>query len=91
MNKIFDPIITGSGFGSSVAALRPAEKDYPVLVPEQGGPNDFPESFFHLSPRAGARILTNSKTLNVIPFPGEKGSNRTLPAEMIKKQNNERT
>ena len=85
MNNIFDPIITGSGFSSSVAALRPAEKDYPVLVPEQGGQKDFPESNSRFSPRMGASLLTNSGNQNDIPFPGKKGNDRTSLADMIKK------
>ena len=47
MQKIYDYIIIGSGFGGSVSALRLAEKGYSVLVIEQGKrykTEDFPKS-----------------------------------------------
>jgi cholesterol oxidase len=49
---IYDYIVIGSGFGGSVASLRLAEKDYNVLVLEQGkkyDPVDFPKSNWRLS------------------------------------------
>lgn len=47
MNKEFDYIIIGSGFGGSVSALRLSEKGYRVLVIEKGKrwrSSDFPTS-----------------------------------------------
>ena len=44
---IYDYIIIGSGFGSSVAGLRLSEKGYKVLILEMGkryNPADFPKS-----------------------------------------------
>jgi len=52
MEKQYDYIIVGSGFGGSVSAMRLAEKGYSVLVIEKGkrfGPNDFPKSDWNLS------------------------------------------
>ncbi len=51
MNKGYDYIIIGSGFGGSVAALRLAEKGYSVAVIEQGKrylPQDFPKRNWNL-------------------------------------------
>jgi len=51
MNKGYDYIIVGSGFGGSVAALRLAEKGYRVAVIEQGKryrPQDFPKRNWNL-------------------------------------------
>ncbi|MDP6967020.1 MAG: FAD-binding protein, partial [Candidatus Marinimicrobia bacterium] len=36
MNRKYDYVIIGSGFGGSVSALRLAEKGYQVAVIEQG-------------------------------------------------------
>ena len=36
LNKKYDIIIIGSGFGGSVSALRLAEKGYKVLILEKG-------------------------------------------------------
>lgn len=47
MDKIYDYIIIGSGFGGSVSAMRLAEKGYSVLVIEKGKKyeaKDFPKS-----------------------------------------------
>jgi cholesterol oxidase len=47
MEKIYDHIIIGSGFGGSVSAMRLAEKGYDVLVIEKGKRwknTDFPET-----------------------------------------------
>lgn len=47
MDKLYDYIIIGSGFGGSVSALRLAEKDYSVCVIESGKrwqPHDFPKT-----------------------------------------------
>lgn len=47
LEKHWDWIIIGSGFGGSVSALRLAEKGYRVLVIEKGrrfGPQDFPKT-----------------------------------------------
>ena len=44
MDKIYDYVIIGSGFGGSVSAVRLAEKGYSVLVLEKGkrfNDNDF--------------------------------------------------
>jgi cholesterol oxidase len=44
MDKIYDYIIIGSGFGGSVSAMRLTEKGYSVLVLEKGkryNDNDF--------------------------------------------------
>ncbi len=52
MEKEYDYIVIGSGFGGSVASLRLAEKGYKVLVLEQGkryNPSDFPKSNWRLS------------------------------------------
>ena len=51
MNRKYDYIIIGSGFGGSVSALRLAEKGYQVAVIEQGKryqPKDFPKSNWNL-------------------------------------------
>ena len=48
---IYDYIIIGSGFGGSVAGLRLAEKDYKVLIIEQGkrfNPEDFPKTNWNI-------------------------------------------
>jgi len=47
MEKVYDHIIIGSGFGGSVSAMRLAEKGYDVLVIEKGKRwknTDFPET-----------------------------------------------
>jgi cholesterol oxidase len=52
MEKYYDYIIIGSGFGGSVAALRLAEKGYSVLVIEKGkkyASKDFPRTNWNLS------------------------------------------
>jgi len=46
MEKVYDYIVIGSGFGGSVSAMRLAEKGYSVLVLEKGKryrTEDFPE------------------------------------------------
>ena len=51
MNRKYDYIIIGSGFGGSVSALRLAEKGYQVAVIEQGKryrPKDFPKRNWNL-------------------------------------------
>jgi cholesterol oxidase len=51
MNKEFDYIIIGSGFGGSVSAMRLAEKGYSVLVLEKGKrylSQDFPKTDWNL-------------------------------------------
>jgi len=51
MDKTYDYIIIGSGFGGSVSALRLAEKGYSVLVIEKGSwkkPEDFPKTNWNL-------------------------------------------
>lgn len=51
LNKHYDFIIIGSGFGGSVAALRLAEKGYSVLVIEKGKRfknDDFPKTNWNL-------------------------------------------
>lgn len=51
MNKDYDVIIIGSGFGGSVSALRFAEKGYKVLVIEKGRRyhhTEFPKSNWNL-------------------------------------------
>ena len=51
MNKDFDYIIIGSGFGGSVSALRLAEKGYSVAVIEMGRrftPKNMPKSTWNL-------------------------------------------
>ncbi|MCK4661725.1 MAG: GMC family oxidoreductase [Bacteroidales bacterium] len=51
MNKEFDYIIIGSGFGGSVSAMRLAEKGYSVLVIEKGkryNSEDFPKTNWNL-------------------------------------------
>lgn len=51
MNKSYDYIIIGSGFGGSVSALRLAEKGYKVLVVEKGKwyqAEDFPKTNWNL-------------------------------------------
>ena len=61
----FDYIIIGSGFGGSVSALRLVEKDYRVLILEQGSElraKDFPKTNWNLkrwlwAPRIGFRGL----------------------------------
>lgn len=52
MERQFDYIIIGSGFGGSVSALRLAEKGYRVLVIEKGKwyrANDFAKTNWHLN------------------------------------------
>lgn len=47
MEKVYDYIVIGSGFGGSVSAMRLAEKGYSVLVIEKGRrwkDSDFPEN-----------------------------------------------
>ena len=51
MNKDYDVIIIGSGFGGSVSALRFAEKGYKVIVIEKGRRyhhTEFPKSNWNL-------------------------------------------
>ncbi len=51
MEKVYDYIIIGSGFGGSVSAMRLAEKGYSVLVIEKGRKfteKDFPKSDWNL-------------------------------------------
>lgn len=51
MEKVYDYIIIGSGFGGSVAALRLVEKGYSVLVLEKGKryhSEDFPRTNWNL-------------------------------------------
>lgn len=53
MQKVYDYIIVGSGFGGSVSALRLAQKGYSVLVLEKGrdfsDTNKFPKTNWELS------------------------------------------
>ena len=47
MEKVYDYVVIGSGFGGSVSAMRLSEKGYSVLVMEKGKrwrADDFPES-----------------------------------------------
>ena len=63
MNRDFDVVVIGSGFGGSVAALRLTEKGYRVAVLEAGRrfkDKDFPKTSWRLSkflfmPRLGLR------------------------------------
>ena len=63
MNRDFDVVIIGSGFGGSVSALRLTEKNYRVAVLEAGrrfSDKDFPKTSWRLSkflyaPRLGLR------------------------------------
>ena len=51
MDKIYDYIVIGSGFGGSVASLRLAEKGYSVLTLEKGKKyktEDFPKTNWNL-------------------------------------------
>lgn len=51
MEKVYDYIIIGSGFGGSVSAMRLAEKGYSVLVLEKGKryrTEDFPKTNWNL-------------------------------------------
>ena len=51
INKDYDVIIIGSGFGGSVSALRLAEKGYKVAVLERGKryrPKDFPKTSWNI-------------------------------------------
>ncbi len=51
MNKTYDYIVIGSGFGGSVSAMRLSEKGYSVLVIEKGKrfkSTDFPKSDWNL-------------------------------------------
>lgn len=51
LQKEYDYVIIGSGFGGSVSALRLSEKGYKVLVVEKGKwfkPEDFPKSNWQL-------------------------------------------
>lgn len=51
MQKDYDYIVLGSGFGGSVSALRLSEKGYKVLVIEKGKwyrAQDFPETNWNL-------------------------------------------
>jgi cholesterol oxidase len=60
MDKTFDFVIIGSGFGGSVSALRLSEKGYRVLVLEKGKwfkPDDFPHNNWQLRKWLWAPIL----------------------------------
>jgi cholesterol oxidase len=51
LEKVYDYIVIGSGFGGSVASLRLVEKGYEVLTLEQGkryNPSDFPKTNWNL-------------------------------------------
>ena len=51
MEKVYDYIVVGSGFGGSVASLRLSEKGYSVLTIEKGKrfyPDDFPKTNWNL-------------------------------------------
>ncbi|MCJ7434496.1 MAG: FAD-dependent oxidoreductase, partial [Anaerolineales bacterium] len=51
MDKVYDYVIVGSGFGGSVSAMRLTEKGYSVLVIERGkrfGDDDFPKTNWNL-------------------------------------------
>jgi cholesterol oxidase len=51
MEKVYDYIVVGSGFGGSVASLRLSEKGYSVLTIEKGkryDPDDFPKTNWNL-------------------------------------------
>ena len=51
MEKVYDYIVVGSGFGGSVASLRLAQKGYSVLTIEKGKryrAKDFPKSNWNL-------------------------------------------
>lgn len=51
MEKIYDYVIIGSGFGGSVSAMRLTEKGYSVLILERGkrfDDNDFPKTNWNL-------------------------------------------
>ena len=52
LEKVYDHIIIGSGFGGSVSAMRLAEKGYDVLVLEMGKEykaKDFPKNNWKLA------------------------------------------
>ncbi len=60
MDKLYDYIIIGSGFGGSVSAMRLAEKGYSVLVLEKGKEfkaNDFPKSDWNIRKYLWAPLL----------------------------------
>ncbi len=60
MEKTYDYIIIGSGFGGSVSAMRLAEKGYSVLVIEKGKryrTDDFPKSNYNLRKHFWAPII----------------------------------
>jgi len=51
MEKVYDYIVVGSGFGGSVASLRLTEKGYSVITIEKGkryDPDDFPKTNWNL-------------------------------------------
>lgn len=51
MEKVYDYIVVGSGFGGSVASLRLSEKGYSVLTIEKGkryNPENFPKTNWNL-------------------------------------------
>ncbi len=51
MEKVYDYIVIGSGFGGSVSSMRLSEKGYSVLTIEKGrrfGTEDFPKSNWNL-------------------------------------------
>ena len=60
MDKIFDYIVIGSGFGGSVSAMRLSEKGYDVLVIEKGKrfrSQDFPKSDWNIKKFLWAPLL----------------------------------
>jgi cholesterol oxidase len=81
---IHDWVVVGSGFGGSVSALRLAEKDYRVVILEQGrqfADQDFARSAYHLAklfwaPKLGLKgimALTPFKHVSVVSGVGVGG------------------